>query len=63
MDADQGADLVELVRPEVTVPIHYDQYSVFRSPLQDFVDLWRSRGLPGRLRTVSRGETVSLSAD
>jgi L-ascorbate metabolism protein UlaG (beta-lactamase superfamily) len=61
MDADQGADLVDLIEPELTVPIHYDDYTVFRSPLDDFVSLWERRRLPGRLRTVSRGETVSLA--
>jgi len=60
MDARQGADLVDLVRPATTVPVHHDDYGVFRSPLSDFVDLWGRRGLPGTLRTVERGETVDL---
>ncbi len=60
MDDRQGADLVTLLRPALTVPIHYDDYPVFTSGLEDFVSTWRARGLPGRLRTVGRGETVSL---
>lgn len=60
MDARQGADLVDLLRPELTVPIHYDDYGVFRSPLRDFVAEVTRRQLPGELRTVARGETVSL---
>jgi L-ascorbate metabolism protein UlaG (beta-lactamase superfamily) len=48
MDDDQGADLVELIRPDMTVPIHYDDYSVFRSPLEDFVSIWRTRRSPAR---------------
>jgi L-ascorbate metabolism protein UlaG (beta-lactamase superfamily) len=60
MDAAQGADLVDLLRPATTVPIHYDDYTVFRSPLADFERLWQERALPGRLRTVRRGETVAL---
>jgi L-ascorbate metabolism protein UlaG (beta-lactamase superfamily) len=60
MDAGQGADLVELLDPTLTVPVHYDDYTVFRSPLSDFVDAVRRRDLPTRLRTVGRGETVSL---
>ncbi len=63
MDDVQGADLVDLIRPEMTVPIHYDDYSVFRSPLKDFVSIWRTRRLPGTLRTVTRGQTVSLAAE
>ncbi|MGZ4474362.1 MAG: MBL fold metallo-hydrolase [Nocardioides sp.] len=60
MDAGQGGDLVELIRPALTVPVHYDDYTVFRSPLADFESAWRRRGLPGTLRTVARGESVSL---
>lgn len=60
MDGKQGADLVDLLRPRVTVPVHHDDYTVFRSPLSDFVAEWQRRGLPGRLREVARGETVSL---
>ncbi|MFY1597308.1 MBL fold metallo-hydrolase [Micromonospora sp. WMMD737] len=61
MDARQGADLVELVRPKLTVPIHYDDYPVFRSPLGHFVAEARRRGLAGTVRTIARGETVPLT--
>jgi L-ascorbate metabolism protein UlaG (beta-lactamase superfamily) len=62
MDAGQGADLVELLTPPVTVPIHFDDYDRFRSPLGDFVAEVARRRLPGDLRTVHRGETISLRA-
>ncbi|SCG79343.1 L-ascorbate metabolism protein UlaG, beta-lactamase superfamily [Micromonospora echinaurantiaca] len=61
MDARQGADLVELVRPKLTVPIHYDDYPVFRSPLGHFVMAARRRGFVQRVRTIVRGETVPLT--
>ena len=60
MDGRQGVDLVRLLKPTVTVPVHYDDYTVFRSPLQDFLDECRSRGVPSEVRTVTRGATVSL---
>ncbi|WP_137292976.1 MBL fold metallo-hydrolase [Nocardioides dongxiaopingii] len=60
MDAAQGADLVELLRPRETVPVHFDDYPVFRSPLQDFVDTWSARDLPGTLRTVTIGDRIDL---
>jgi L-ascorbate metabolism protein UlaG (beta-lactamase superfamily) len=62
MDARQGADLVELLKPPVTVPIHYDDYDRFASPLGDFVAEVARRRLPGSLRTAHRGETISLRA-
>ena len=60
MDGRQGADLVELLEPRVTVPVHFDDYSRFASPLGDFVDEVRRRRAPGELRTVHRGDTISL---
>jgi L-ascorbate metabolism protein UlaG (beta-lactamase superfamily) len=62
MDAQQGADLVELLKPPVTVPIHFDDYDRFKSPLGDFLAEVQRRQLPGRLRTVGRGDTISLRA-
>ncbi|KAG8532962.1 uncharacterized protein KY384_001743 [Bacidia gigantensis] len=36
MDAKQGVELIRLVKPDVAIPIHYDDYDVFLSPLSDF---------------------------
>jgi L-ascorbate metabolism protein UlaG (beta-lactamase superfamily) len=60
MDARQGADLVELIRPGTTVPVHYDDYGVFRSPLTHFQHEMRRRGLDGGLHVVLRGDTIPL---
>jgi L-ascorbate metabolism protein UlaG (beta-lactamase superfamily) len=62
MDGRQGADLVELLEPPMTVPIHFDDYDRFKSPLGDFVTEVQRRRLPGQLRTAVRGETISLHA-
>ena len=60
MDARQGVEAIRIVKPRVAIPIHYDDYPVFRSPLADFVATWKRRGLPGELRLVQRGQTISL---
>ncbi|OAG00412.1 Metallo-hydrolase/oxidoreductase [Paraphaeosphaeria sporulosa] len=36
MDAKQGVQLMQLINPDLTIPIHYDDYDVFLSPLSDF---------------------------
>jgi L-ascorbate metabolism protein UlaG (beta-lactamase superfamily) len=59
MDDRQGADLTDLIRPRVTVPVHFDDYRVMKSPLSDFLARARERGLPG-VRPVTRGDTVDL---
>jgi L-ascorbate metabolism protein UlaG (beta-lactamase superfamily) len=60
MDARAGADLVELVRPGRAVPVHTDDYTVFRSPRADFEAEMARRGLTGVLDVVERGETRML---
>jgi L-ascorbate metabolism protein UlaG (beta-lactamase superfamily) len=63
MDGKQGADLVELLRPPITVPLHFDDYPVFRSPLRDFIRETNRRGLSDLIRPVRRGETISFVPD
>jgi L-ascorbate metabolism protein UlaG (beta-lactamase superfamily) len=60
MDGRQGADLAGLIRPRLTLPIHYDDYKVMKSPLDDFLVECRTRSLTG-VQALGRGETVSLS--
>jgi L-ascorbate metabolism protein UlaG (beta-lactamase superfamily) len=60
MDGRQGADLMELLEPPVAVPVHHNDYRVFKSPLRDFIEEARRRGLADRVRPVTQGQTVSL---
>jgi L-ascorbate metabolism protein UlaG (beta-lactamase superfamily) len=61
MDAAQGVDFLRRVRPRQAVPIHYDDYGVFASPLADFEDAARRAGLAERVRVVERGSTVPVT--
>jgi len=60
MTGEAGADLVELVRPGTAVPVHLDDYGVFRSGLADFTAAMERRGLGGRVSAVGRGEVLDL---
>lgn len=60
MDARQGTDLVELLTPRVTIPIHHGDYPVFRSPLREFLAEVGRRVPAADIRVVERGGTVSL---
>lgn len=56
MDAAQGVELMRLVDPEVVVPIHFDDYDVFKSPLGDFRRAVEEAGFAGRVVWLERGE-------
>ena len=59
MDGAQGADLLRRIGPRRAVPVHYDDYGVFTSPLSDF--LARAGDVPStRVVPVRPGETVDL---
>jgi L-ascorbate metabolism protein UlaG (beta-lactamase superfamily) len=61
MDAVQGANLLELLRPGLAIPVHYDDYGLFKSPLSDFRAEVERRGLSDLVRFVDRGDSVSLT--
>jgi L-ascorbate metabolism protein UlaG (beta-lactamase superfamily) len=61
MDAAQGADLLELLPAGTAVPVHNDDYGVFKSPLSAFRAEVARRGLAGRVTYVERGQTIPLA--
>ena len=60
MDDEQGVDLLRRVQPGRAVPVHHDDYRVFRSPLAAFEERCRREGFADLVQTVRRGETVTL---
>lgn len=61
MDAREGADVMQIIDAGTYVPIHYDDYGVFRSPLGAFRAEVTRRGQFDRVTFVERGQTVTLS--
>jgi L-ascorbate metabolism protein UlaG (beta-lactamase superfamily) len=60
MDAEQGVELMRTVRPQLAIPIHYDDYDAFKSPLSDFVSAVAEAGLEDRVQYVGRGDRIDL---
>jgi L-ascorbate metabolism protein UlaG (beta-lactamase superfamily) len=60
MDGRQGADWAETAGCVTVVPIHYDDYTVMKSPLSAFEEEMKRRGMSGRLRLVERGASLPL---
>jgi L-ascorbate metabolism protein UlaG (beta-lactamase superfamily) len=57
MNAEQGVRALRLIAPKVAVPIHYDDYTVFREPLAAFREAAERASLRTTIRYVARGET------
>ncbi|CAL9590804.1 hypothetical protein SUDANB106_05239 [Streptomyces sp. enrichment culture] len=62
MDALQGADLVSALRPRRVLPVHYDDYTVMKSPLSDFLREAERPGFPSGVLHCPRGERVTVDA-
>ena len=57
MDAAQGIEMLKLVEPAVAIPIHYNDYTVFRSPLSEFQEAVRKSGWNRTVTYLHHGET------
>ncbi len=62
MDGRQGAEVLRLVAPRTAIPVHYDDYTVFRSPLADFRRAVHDAGLDDRVHYLDRGDSYTLLA-
>jgi L-ascorbate metabolism protein UlaG (beta-lactamase superfamily) len=60
MDGAQGVEMIRIVNPRTAIPIHYNDYTVFKSPLTDFQDKVVAAGLADRVRYLSHGDTYTF---
>jgi L-ascorbate metabolism protein UlaG (beta-lactamase superfamily) len=60
MDGEQGAAALELVGPDHAIPIHYEEYTVMKSPLRDFDRAVERRNLRTQVHRLERGGTFSF---
>jgi L-ascorbate metabolism protein UlaG (beta-lactamase superfamily) len=63
MDARQGIEALRIVAPREAIPIHTDDYTLFKSPLSDFRQEAERARLPTSIRYLERGETYRLGPD
>lgn len=57
MDAKQGVEALKLFKPREAIPVHFDDYTVFKSPLADFQQGVAAAGLQQRVKYLNRGDT------
>jgi len=61
MDAEQGVEAIRIINPREVIPIHYNDYEVFKSPLEEFKRAVAEAGLEDRVRYLSHGESYQFS--
>ena len=60
MDGKDGVRMMQVVRPRKTIPIHYNDYDVFKSPLEDFAREVKAAGLERDVVYLAHGETYTF---
>lgn len=60
MDGQQGLEAVHIINPHEFIPVHYNDYNVFKSPLDEFKELVRLSGYADRVRYLDHGGTYSF---
>ena len=60
MDDEQGVEAVKIIHPEKAIPIHYNDYDVFKSPLEDFKRAAEEAGLSEKMIYLAHGETYNF---
>lgn len=60
MDGTQGVGLLKLLRPKVAIPIHFNDYTVFKSPLSDFQAEVRRAELETEVYYLDHGDSYSF---
>jgi L-ascorbate metabolism protein UlaG (beta-lactamase superfamily) len=61
MDDKQGVEAIRIIRPAKAIPIHFNDYGVFKSPLADFKKAVREAGLEDRVVYLAHGETFEFA--
>jgi len=60
MDGRQGVEAMRIIRPRKAIPIHYNDYPVFKSPLEDFQKAVAEAGLSDKVIYLRHGETYDF---
>ncbi|SHG64517.1 MBL fold metallo-hydrolase [Massilia sp. CF038] len=61
MDGKDGVQMLRIIAPARAIPIHFDDYDVFKSPLSDFEHEVHAAGLDGKIVYLKRGERYQFA--
>ncbi|MDB5842441.1 MAG: fold metallo-hydrolase [Herminiimonas sp.] len=60
MDGKDGVRMMQIIAPQRAIPIHYNDYGVFKSPLADFEKEVNAAGLQGKVTYLKHGESYAF---
>lgn len=60
MNGKQGVEMFNIINPRIAIPVHYDDYDVFKSPIEDFKAEIKNAGLVNRVHYLTHGDTYNF---
>lgn len=60
MDARQGVEALKIINPRQAIPIHYNDYNIFRSSLEEFQKAVEKADLSKRVSYLHQGDTYTF---
>lgn len=60
MDAKEGVKMMQVIVPRKAIPIHYNDYDVFKSPLSSFKEEIERAGLQDKIIYLEHGATYEF---
>jgi L-ascorbate metabolism protein UlaG (beta-lactamase superfamily) len=63
MDAKEGLEMFNIINPRKPISIHYNDYDVFKSPLEDFQHEVKEAGIEDRIHYLHHGETYTFDVN
>ena len=63
MDANEGLEMFNIINPRKAIPIHYNDYDVFKSSLEDFKLEVKKAELEDRIHFLHHGETYTFEVN
>jgi len=60
MDGKDGVQMLQIIAPQHAIPIHYNDYDVFKSPLSEFEKEVNAAGLQGKITYLKHGQTYKF---
>lgn len=63
MDGKQGVEAIQIIAPRTAIPIHYNDYTVMKSPLEEFIQAVTAAGLENKVKYLSHGDTYTFEVE
>lgn len=60
MDAEQGVRAIQMIAPRTAIPIHFNDYTVMKSPLSDFIQAAAAASLETQIQYLSHGDSYTF---